>query len=60
MQTQQHALAQLPTDAKWSCSFGYPGQQGFTEYYRQPDGTRWILTNGPWHAIAPDWQIKRA
>lgn len=50
------ALNQLPADAKWSCSFGYPGEGGFTEFYRQPDGTKWIITNGQW---GDEWKCER-
>lgn len=45
--TQQEAYDLLPTDAVWSCSFGNPGETGFTEYHRTPSGERWVITNGP-------------
>ena len=36
----------LPPDAKWSSSFGNPGDGGYVEYYRTPAGERWIISNG--------------
>lgn len=53
------AYAMLPADAAWSCSFGYPGEGGFNEYYRTASGERWIISNGPWDAFPLDWQCKR-
>jgi hypothetical protein len=50
------AYDQLPADAVWSCSFGYPGEGGFTEYHRQPDGTKWVITNGQW---GDEWKCVR-
>lgn len=38
------ALAMLPCDAVWSSTFGAPGDGGYCEYWRQPDGTRWVIT----------------
>jgi hypothetical protein len=37
--------AMLPEGAAWSCSFGYPGQGGFTEYWLAA-GRRWVIANG--------------
>ena len=61
MNTYQEAAAQLPADAKWSSSFGNPGEGGYTEYHHQPDGTRWIIGNGPWHLIECefDWHCQK-
>ena len=47
--TEQEARARLPAGAKWSSSFGYPGEERYTEYWRseadryviQKDGSRW-------------------
>ncbi len=56
--TYTEAYDALPKDAKWSSSFGYPGQGGFTEYWRQPDGTQWIVKNGPWNG--PEvWTVEK-
>jgi hypothetical protein len=53
------AAAQLPADAKWSCSFGYPGEGGYSEYHRDTTGKRYVISNGKWNAIAPfDWTVK--
>ena len=53
------AALQLPADAKWSCSFGYPGEGGYCEYFRDAQGHRFIIGNGPYDAIRPfEWSIK--
>jgi hypothetical protein len=44
--TRQQAYAQIPENAKWSCSFGYPGEGGFHEIYRTADGRKFDITNG--------------
>ena len=62
MNTYQEAAAQLPADAKWSSSFGNPGEGGYIECHRQPDGTCWIIGNGPWHLIDEckfDWYCQK-
>jgi hypothetical protein len=57
---QKQAIEALPTDAQWSCSFGYPGEGGYVEYHRTPSGERWQLTNGPHDAMAPfDWRCAK-
>lgn len=57
--TNAEARAAIPADATWSSSFGNPGEGGFTEYFRQADGTRWVLANGPWNAIEPfNWTVQ--
>ncbi len=55
------AVESLPADAVWSSTFGNPGEGGFTEYWRQPDGTRWTISNGPWHLIECefDWHCQK-
>ena len=59
--TLDQATDLLPTDAKWSCSFGNPGEGGFVEYYRTANGTRWIVWNGVYDASAPfDWHCEQA
>lgn len=58
--TYDEAVKHLPAGATWSSSFGYRGQAGCTEIWREPDGTRWRLDNGPWHAGAPfKWTCRR-
>lgn len=52
----KNAYDQLPADAKWSCSFGNPGEGRFTEFFRQPDGTKWAITNGSW---GDEWKCER-
>lgn len=48
--TEQQAYAKLPADAKWSSSFGNPGNDRFSEYHRTPDGTRYEIGHvyGEW------------
>ncbi|HTI81788.1 MAG TPA: hypothetical protein VL614_15170 [Acetobacteraceae bacterium] len=55
------ALKALPADAKWSCSFGNPGEGGYTEYHRTPAGERWIVSNGPYylHPFQFDWHCQK-
>ncbi len=53
------AYNQLPADAKWSSSFGNPGEGGFTEFYRTPNGERWIISNGPWCGPT-EWKCQKA
>ena len=45
------AYGALPSEAEWTSSFGYPGEGGFTEYYRTPDGRRFRVSNGS--ALSP-------
>ena len=45
MKTYSEARNALPADAKWSCSFGYPGEGGYSEYWRV-DGKRFEVSNG--------------
>ena len=55
------AAAQLPSGAKWSSSFGYPGEGGYCEYHRTAEGTRFVIENGSWSAIAPfTWTLREA
>lgn len=59
--TLSDAQTSLPADVKLSCTFGYPGEGGFTAFYRRDDGARWTIKNGPWNDIAPDrsWTVER-
>jgi hypothetical protein len=60
-QTYAQAAAQLPVEAKWSCSFGNPGEGGFSEHHRTPSGDLWTLSNGPYMDFAPfTWKCERA
>jgi hypothetical protein len=44
-----HLMQKLAeTTLKWSSSFGYLGENGFAEYWRAPDGTRYVISNGTW------------
>lgn len=54
--TYDESRKMLPVDARWSASFGFCGEGGYAEYWRCPNGDRWVIGNGPWHAIEPfDW-----
>lgn len=44
----KRAMLALAPDARWSSSFGNPGDFGFCEYWRTPDHTRWIISSGTW------------
>lgn len=59
--TYSEAFAMLPPNAKWSSTFGNPGEGGFVEYWHEPNGQRWIISNGPWHLIEPefDWHCQK-
>lgn len=43
--TEAEAYETLPSDAKWSCSFGYPGECGYNEYHRTLSGDRYVISN---------------
>ena len=57
--SRNEAYSLLPADAKWSCSFGYPGEGGFTEYYRDAKGERWVIKNGPWSGFGDEWSCEK-
>ena len=59
--THEQAVRLLPADAKWSASFGNPGEGGYVEYHRRPDGERWQVSNGPWHLhpFELDWHCQK-
>ena len=59
--TYAQAAAQLPTDAKWSCSFGNPGggRGGYNEYHRDRQGNRYVISNGTWDSNGETWGITR-
>jgi hypothetical protein len=57
LNSYSEALAKLPIDAKWRCSFGYPGNGGFVEYYRDANGNEYSITNGPWYA-GDEWNVE--
>lgn len=55
------AAASLPEGAKWSSSFGYPGQGGYSEYHRTPEGKRFQIKNGSYLETAPfTWTVEEA
>lgn len=58
--TYAEAAAKLPQGAKWSSSFGYPGEGGYVEYHRA-EGKRFMIENGGYQETAPfTWTIKEA
>jgi hypothetical protein len=42
--TESEAFAILPRDAKWSSTFGNPGESNYSEFYRTLDGRRWEIS----------------
>lgn len=57
--TYAEALAKLPEDATISTTFGYPGEGGYSEFHRRPDGRRYEITNGPYYARKPFvWEMR--
>lgn len=56
--TRKQAYEGLPAGAVWSCSFGNWGEPGFNDHFRAPDGSRWIVSNGP-SAGPLQWSCRR-
>jgi len=54
------AAAQLPADARWSASFGNPGEGGYCEYHRDQAGRRYIISNGKWCDLGTEWTVQEA
>ena len=44
--TYQQATNKLPEGSKWSSSFGYPGEGGYCDFWRDRDGKRYQVSNG--------------
>lgn len=44
--TYNEATDLLPADSVLTSTFGYPGEGGYNEFHRAPDGTRWVISNG--------------
>lgn len=57
--TREQAHAALPDDARWTSSFGYPGKGGFVEYFRTPDGSRYLISNGPYDGTGHEWTVAK-
>lgn len=59
--TQTQAYDTLPAGAKWSSSFGNPGEGGYTEFWRTAEGKRYVVANGKYDAISPFlWTVEQA
>lgn len=57
--TYDQARSAIPANAKSSATFGYPGEGGYSEYWRTPDGKVFEISNGPWDELEPfDWKVK--
>ncbi len=56
--TYGEALAALPHGAAWSASFGYPGEGGYSEYWRTPDGRRFEISNGSYLDDGQTWKME--
>lgn len=57
------ARKSLPAFARWSSSFGNPGEGGYTEYWRVRRGDhteRYEISNGSWMEREPFmWSLRR-
>lgn len=42
--TYQAAINSIPADAKWSSSFGYPGEDNYSEFWRDTKNTRYEIS----------------
>jgi hypothetical protein len=56
--TYSQATAKLPDHARWSCSFGNPGEGGYVEIYRDASGNRYVLANGTWDGNGKVWTFE--
>jgi hypothetical protein len=56
--TYEQALNTIPSDRKWSSSFGNPGEGGYVEYWRTADGRRFSVSNGSYLETAKLWFAK--
>jgi hypothetical protein len=55
----QEVRRHLPADAYLSCTFGYAGVGGYSEFWRTPDGERWEIRNGSYLESAPfHWTLR--
>jgi hypothetical protein len=54
--TYAEATSILPANAECSSCFGNPGEGGYVEYWRTPDGGVWTVSNGPYDAVTLDWR----
>lgn len=60
LESYARARLQIPSNARWSSTFGNPGDGGWSEFWRQPDGQRWEISNGPWDAVQPfEWTVRK-
>lgn len=58
--TYAQAAAKLPETAKWSSSFGNPGNGGgYTEYHRDISGNRYVIANGDWFESGDVWTFEK-
>jgi hypothetical protein len=57
----EQALNSLGIETKWSCSFGNPGEGGYTEFRRDAMGRRYTISNGSYLDFAPfNWTATKA
>lgn len=58
--TYAEAMAKLPANVAWSCSFGWAGEGGCKVHFRTQAGELFVVSNGPYDALKPfDWQLKK-
>lgn len=58
--THAKAVASLPEGAKWSASFGNPGERFYSEYWDAPGGRTFILSDGGDEYLPHDWTVRDA
>jgi hypothetical protein len=57
--TYNEAVASLPRDCQWICSFGNPGVGGYSECYRDLDCAHYRIANGSYLDSAPfTWTVR--
>jgi len=57
----EQAINSIGIDTEWSCSFGNPGEGGYSEYRRDAKGRRFIVSNGSYLDSAPfHWTAQEA
>ena len=58
--TESEVYAQIPDGAVWTASFGLPTASGFNEAYRDTDGTKYWISNGPHNPLNRlNWSITK-
>lgn len=56
--TYQAAIASIPADSEWSCSFGYPGEDNYSEFWRDTGNNRYQISRKDSYETA-GWSVAR-